>query len=291
MSSSSKPVPESSPKKSGPVARRWLYAVLVLAFLFVLMPFLFWHATWFGRPLTDVQITQYLHDDDHPRNAQHALAQVEQRMENPDPAVRASARQWYPDVIRLAALGGDELRLTSAWVMGQDNSEPAFHQALLTLLDDSNSMVRRNAALGLVRFSDASGHDEILGMLSPYTLSAPSSGTISTRLKPGDTVNVGTLVGRIAEGNQKVELRSQVPGTLDHWLVGDGADVIVREPVAVLDPSNEMVWEALRGLYFVGRKEDLPTVDEFARGAPGFSPEIQQQAELTAEAISSRAQP
>src|SRR5208283_2820985 len=206
------------------------------ALLFVPMPFLFWQATWFGRPLQDAQLTQYLRDPEHPRNAQHALAQIEQRIESPDPAVRASARQWYPDVIRIAAQGGDQLRLTAAWVMGQDNSEPAFHQALLTLLGDVNPMVRRNAALGLVRFSDASGHDEILGMLSPFALSAPSSGTIAIRLKPDETVNAGTLVGRITEGNQKIELRSQVPGTLDRWLVSDGATVFAGQPVAVLDP-------------------------------------------------------
>jgi hypothetical protein len=291
MSSPAQPADPAPQAKTAGMPRRWLYAVLVLALLFVLMPFLFWQATWFGRPLQDAQITQYLRDPEHPRNAQHALAQIEQRIESPDPAVRASAHQWYPDVIRIAAQGGDQLRLTAAWVMGQDNSEPAFDQALLTLLGDANPMVRRNAALGLVRFSDASGHDEILGMLSPFTLSAPSSGTIAIRLKPDETVNTGTLVGRITEGNQKIELRSQVPGTLDHWLVSDGATVLAGQPVAVLDPSNDVVWEALRGLYFVGRKEDLPAVNAFARGAPGFSPEIQQQAEITAQAISSRSHP
>jgi biotin carboxyl carrier protein len=268
--------------------RRWLYAVLVLALLFVLMPFLFWQATWFGRPLDDAQIAKFLDDREHPRNAQHALAQIEQRIESPDPAVRASARQWYPDIIRVAAQGGDELRLTAAWVMGQDNSAPAFHQALLTLLDDANPMVRRNAALGLVRFSDAAGHDEIVSMLSPCTLSAPSSGTIATRLKPGETLNAGTMVGRIVDGNQKTEVRSQVPGTLDRWLVADGATVLAGQPIAVLDPSSDMVWEALRGLYFIGRADDLPAVESLAHGVSGFPPQIQQQAELTAQAISSR---
>jgi hypothetical protein len=279
---------DGAPKEPKKGTRRSLYAVLVLALLFVLMPFLFWQATWFGRPLDDAQILQGLNDREHPRNTQHALAQIEQRMENPDPAVRASARQWYPEIIRVAAQGGDELRLTAAWVMGQDNAEPAFHQALLTLLGDVNPMVRRNAALGLIRFSDAAGHDEIVGMLSPYTLVAPSSGALSTRLKPDETVNAGTLVGRITEGNQKTEVRSQVPGTLDHWLVADGAAVDAGQPIAILDPSSDMVWEALRGLYFIGRLDDLPAINSFARGAPGFSPQIQQQAQITAQAISSR---
>ena len=32
------------------------------AWLIVLMPFLFWWSTWFGRHLTDQQITEYLSD-------------------------------------------------------------------------------------------------------------------------------------------------------------------------------------------------------------------------------------
>ena len=90
--------------------------------------------------------------------------------------------------------GGDELRLTAAWVMGQDNTAPEFHQALLHLLADPDPMVRRNAALGLVRFADASGHDEIVAMLSPTTIVAPAAGVISIRVKSGDTVKVHTVL-------------------------------------------------------------------------------------------------
>ena len=32
------------------------------AWLIVLMPFLFWWNTWFGRQLSDKQITEYLND-------------------------------------------------------------------------------------------------------------------------------------------------------------------------------------------------------------------------------------
>src|SRR5579862_7999657 len=35
--------------------------------LIVLMPFLFWWNTWFGRHLSDQQLTEYLHDDKKPR--------------------------------------------------------------------------------------------------------------------------------------------------------------------------------------------------------------------------------
>ena len=52
--------------------------------LIVLMPFLFWWNTWFGRHLSDQQITEYLHDDKKPRHIQHALVQLGERMGAPD---------------------------------------------------------------------------------------------------------------------------------------------------------------------------------------------------------------
>ncbi len=48
--------------------------------LIVLMPFLFWWNTWFGRHLSDQQLTEYLHDDKKPRHIQHALVQMGERM-------------------------------------------------------------------------------------------------------------------------------------------------------------------------------------------------------------------
>src|SRR5713101_9718348 len=87
------------PAKPGGLPRRWLLGILILAFLFVLMPFLFWRATWFGQPLTDEGLTRNLADAQHPRKAQHALSQLADRILSRDPAVRSSARRWYPNVI------------------------------------------------------------------------------------------------------------------------------------------------------------------------------------------------
>src|SRR5271155_3858968 len=157
---------ESSPPAAKPgVSARWLLIILALTFLFVLMPFLFWQATWFGRPLDDAQLQKALTDTEHPREIQHALSQLADRIMAPEATTRASARPFYPQVIQISKTGGDELRLTAAWVMGQDNSVPEFRAQLLSLLSDSNPMVRRNAALALIRFGDPAGLDEIRGML------------------------------------------------------------------------------------------------------------------------------
>jgi biotin carboxyl carrier protein len=263
---------------------RWTYGVLIVAFLFVLMPFLFWNATWFGRPLSDAQLGKALADRTHPREIQHALTQLESRMERHDPRVE----QWYPEVVALANDPMDEIRLTDAWVMGQDNHSQEFHAALVKLLSDANPMVERNAALSLVRFEDDSGHAQILAMLRPYAMPSPVAGKLDARLKPGDVVNPGTLVAHVEADGQSKEVRALVPGTLDRWLVPDHAEVSTGQPILALAPSEGMVWEALRALFLVGRTEDLADVDRFIRGADGMSPQIAQQAQATSRAIRNR---
>jgi multidrug efflux pump subunit AcrA (membrane-fusion protein) len=190
--------------------------------------------------------------------------------------------------VKFSQQGSDELRVTSAWVMGQDNQSPEFHAALLKQLADPNPMVTRNAALSLVRFGDSAGHDVIAAMLSPYTMAAPSSGALATRLKTGDFINPGTLVAHIIVAGEKKEVRSAVPGTLLQWIVRDGTQIQSSQPMLSLDPSPEMVWESLRALYLIGKKEDLAAINSYARGVEGMPTQIQQQARLTAKAISSR---
>jgi len=277
----------AAPAKSA-ISKKWLIGILVLTFAFVLMPFLLWYMTTFSRPLNDAELGTYFTDSAHPRRAQHALSQVADRIMSPNAAIRVSARIWYPEVIKSGAEGSDELRVTAAWVMGQDNQSPEFHMALLKQLTDANPMVRRNAALSLVRFADPSGHGVIAGMLAPYSISAPRSGTLATRLKPGDVINPGTLVGHVAVSGENVEMRSDVPGTISQWIVTDGVQVQAGQPILVVDPSPEMVWESLRALYLIGQKADAPAVDRYTRGIEGMPPQIQQQAALTAKEIAVR---
>src|SRR5947207_12089294 len=146
------PQPSTRPAKRP--SNFWL---IIVAALFIIVPFLTWYLTWFGRSLSDEKTAEYLADDKHPRNIQHALAQIEGRMENGDPSVK----KFYPRIVELANNPTGEVRKTVAWVMGQDNSFEEFHHALLELLKDSEPLVRRNAAVQLARFEDASGRAEL----------------------------------------------------------------------------------------------------------------------------------
>jgi hypothetical protein len=270
------------------MAKKWLIAILVLTFAFVLMPFLLWYMTTFSRPLTDTDIATYFTDSVHPRRAQHALSQIADRIMSPNAAIRASARTWYPEVVQYSSQGSDELRVTAAWVMGQDNQSPEFHAALLKQLSDANPMVQRNAALSLVRFADPTGHDIIAGMLNPYSMPAPRTGILAIRLKPGDVINPGTMVGHIIVGEDKTEVRSEVPGTILEWTSPDNSQVESGKQILLVDPNQEMVWESLRALYLIGKQDDLSAINRYVRGVDGMPPQIQQQAALTAKEISSR---
>ncbi len=278
-------------KPSKPISQRWLIVVLVLTFAFVLMPYLFWQATWFGRPLDDSQMATAFADTKHPREAQHALSQIADRMENPNPATRASAKQWYPQVVAMAASPEDALRSTAAWVMGKDPTSKEFHQALTKLIADSDPMVHRNAALALVRFGDISGHDLIVSMLKPWVLNSPAAGKLAERLTVSEAVNVGTLVGKIETAGDKIEIRTKMPGTLDQWLVKDGSEVSPGQPIAQLDPGSDVVLNALAALYFIGRTDDIPAIAPYIRGVPGMPPSVAQQAQMTLDAIHSRPAP
>ncbi len=270
------------------MAKKWLVAILVLTFAFVLMPFLLWYMTTFTRPLNDADLATYFADTLHPRRAQHALSQIADRIMSPNPGIRQSAKIWYPAVIKFSEQGSDELRVTSVWVMGQDNQSPEFHAALLKRLGDANPMVQRNAALSLVRFADPAGRALIAAMLSPYTVAAQRTGILSTRLKPGDAINPGTLLAHIRIGTDNTEVRSYVPGTIRQWISADNAAVKTGDPILLVDPSPEMVWESLRALFLVGQKEDLPAVEPFTRASEGMPPQVQQQAVLTARGIATR---
>jgi hypothetical protein len=144
--------------------------ITLFALLLVLLPFLFWYGTWFGRKLTDSDIDRYLAGRAHPRHAQHALVQIGERLSHGDPG----ASRWYPQVVEQSNSPLIELRQTAAWIMGQDHHYAPFHTALLNLLHDPQPMVRRNAALALSNFGDAAARPELLAMLRPYTLVSPA---------------------------------------------------------------------------------------------------------------------
>lgn len=265
--------------------RRSSLILIAVAVSFVLVPFLFWRGTWFGRPLTDQELAKYLADEESPRHIQHALVQIGERIIRGD---RAASR-WYPQVVALAESPHPEIRITLAWVLGADTRSEEFHRSLRDFLHDPEPMVRRNAALSLVRFGDDGGRAEILAMLRPFAVQSPAAGTLSYQLPAGNPAERGTLLARLEMGEGTRDVQAPVPGTVDRWLASDQTRVTAGEEILQLGPGTEQVWEALRALFLVGRAEDLPEVERYARRElAGMSEEVQQQANLTAAEIRRR---
>ena len=261
------------------------FLFFLTAWLIVLMPFLFWWNTWFGRQLSDKQVSEYLQDEKHPRHIQHALVQVGERMGRHD----AAATQWYPELSRLATHSVEEVRNTDAWVMGQDTSVSAFHETLLKMLQDSSAMVRGNAALSLVRFGDASGRAQIVALLQPAKIFAAGPGRVTDTDKVGTAIHQGGLVAKTQNGGQSAELRSPISGRIRTLSVSPGAIVSPGTEIATVDPGDEQVWEALRALYLVGQVDDLPAIRPYQRELREVSDRVRQQALLTEKSIRDRA--
>jgi biotin carboxyl carrier protein len=255
------------------------------AWLIVLMPFLFWWSTWFGRHLSDKQLSEFLNDQKHPRHIQHALVQLGERLTAHD----ASAARWYPDLERLASYPVEEVRNTDAWVMGQDTTQPAFHDALRKMLDDPSPMVRGNAALSLVRFGDAAGRLEIVALLQPARIVAPVAGRVIDTDNAGTAIHQGGLIAKLQNGQRITEVRSPINGRIRTLSVAKGAEVHSGAELASVDPGAEQVWEALRALYLVGQPEDLPAIRIYQSDLPEIPDRVKQQAVLTEQAIQDRA--
>jgi hypothetical protein len=265
--------------------KRTLYFLLavVAALACVVIPYIAWQGTWFGRPLTDAQLTEYLQDQENSRRIQHALTQISERMDRDDP----STAQWHDEVIRLAQHPAAQVRVTSAWVMGQDATNESFHEALLGMLQDNELLVRRNAALALVRFADTSGLKELRAILLPHPIGAPVDGGVDYLVSEGDEVHLGNPLVRLSGPDDVHEVRSPLSSSVQSLLISPGAAVTTGTELLMLSPDAHHVWESLRAMALVGGVEELELVRAIAEDSD-FSSEVRSQAILTLEAIEKR---
>jgi len=280
--------PALQPSRSRMSTRNRLLFFLT-AWLVVLMPFMFWWSTWFGRALTDKEMGEYLNDKSHPRHIQHAIVQLGQRLSRHDP----SAARWYADLVRLASNPREEVRSTDAWVMGQDTTGPGFHEALLKMLNDPSLIVRGNAALSLVSFGDSSGRPQIVSLLQPVAITAPTAGRVTDTAGVGTAIHQGGLIAKLrdsdGDGQQTRELRSAITGRVRTLATATGAIVVPGTTIATVEPGEEQVWEGLRALYLIGQLEDLPSIRPYERDLPEVPERLRRQAIETERAIQERA--
>ncbi|MBD0373567.1 MAG: hypothetical protein ICV60_22225 [Pyrinomonadaceae bacterium] len=278
----SKPAMDAKPEK-----RRSPWPLALVAGLFVVAAFFTWYGTWFGRNLSDDDLSSYLKEESKPRHVQHALFQIAERISKHDEGVK----KFYPQVVELSKSPMTEIRQTTAWVMGQDNSSEEFHQALLRLIEDREPIVRRNAAVQLVRFNDGRGLPELRAILKPYDVQATAQGRVDNALPDGANVTFGTLMARIEKSDRTFEeLRAPLPGTVKRVAAAENKEIQPGETLFSIAPDGEFVWEALRALYVVGEREDLGEVERYAQGVERMPQRIKEQAAQTARAIRDRSE-
>jgi acetyl/propionyl-CoA carboxylase alpha subunit len=279
-------MPVTVSKQSKRPGNIWL---IIVAGLFIVVPFLTWYFTWFGRNLSEQDLATYLADEKNPRHIQHALLQIEQRIETGD----GSAKKFYPQIVAVSKSAHAEIRKTAAWVMGQDNKSDEFHRALIDFLKDEDPLVRRNAALQLVRFSDAngradaSGRPELRAMLQPFAAKTPLAGHIVSLLPIGSAVRAGAMLARIRDSSDNVaEFRSPVDGVVAALAVKEGDAVQSGQTISSINPDRATLLNALQALAYVGTKDDLQLVEACTKIDAGA--ETTQQAAQTIKAIKSR---
>ncbi len=266
--------------------RPYPWALIVVIFLFILIPFLSWYGSWFGRPLSDEKIQEYLTDKEKARNVQHALSYIGNKIIEGDKTME----RWYPLIIASAQNEAPQVRQIAAWTMGQDNKSEAFHQTLLELLKDSNAGVRHNAAVQLVRFNDASGRAELVAMLQTQPLRAESEGEIELLVsEEGRAVAENNPLARIKKSDGQIaEIRAPQNARIQTVSVSDKAQVKPGDEVMTLAPSVEQAFESLKALFIVGQMEDIPAVQRYTGQMTGMSDAVRQQALNTLEAIRAR---
>ncbi len=266
--------------------RKTPWGLVVVAVLFVVAPFLAWYGTSFWRALSDPQVDEYLADAGNQRHVQHALEEIDRRIVRGD----AGARRWYARVVELSNDPATDVRLAAAWVMGDDNKEQSFHDALIRMLTDAEPSVRRMAALSLSRFGDPRARGELAAMLIDYSVRVGLGGKILTVLPAGSGVSRQAMIARVRnEKGEVVEVRSPLAGRVEKVSAGENSDVKPGDELLVLAPDPENVLQSLRALYLIGSDEELPGVERYARGVAGMPGDVQKQAALTVEAIKRRA--
>lgn len=160
-------------------------------------------------------------------------------------------------------------------------------------------MVRGNAALSLVRFKDDTGREQIVALLQPAHVFAPSAGRILDTARVGTAIHQSGIVAKLQpapsatgdspSGELVVEIRSPISGRIHSISAPTGATVADGAEIALIDPGDEQVWEALRALYLIGRAEDLPAIRPYERESRDIPDRVREQALLADQAIRSRA--
>ena len=234
-------------------------------------------------PLTDAQISAFLHDDADPDGIVYTIEQLHRRRQQGE-----TLAPWAEEVMRLAGHPNEQVRHAVAHLMAAE-PRPEFHRMLLRMLSSETLLVRNAAALSLSAYDDSSGHEQIATMLQPSVVDAPQPGHVQSVVSAGSRVSHGSIIAAVQSGSRAMPVLSPVSGRIRSMSVQDGDLVSAGTRVAVIEPGPEQVAVALQALQKIGKPQDLPFVLALGKGAE-MPDDVRQQAKVTEDAIRQRAQ-
>lgn len=243
-----------------------------------------WFSSSFDRGLTDDQILERLDPGAPPRDVQHALTQLEERL-----GPRYEGRERFREpVAALARSEHVEIRRQVAWVMGREPAE-VYRERLARMLVDEDAGVRLNAACSLSNFNDPRARPRLLEGLGSFEVVAPASGSLDMKVKAGEPASLGAALGVVETGDGSVDVRTPMNGFVARLPKGKTGRVIKGEAVLVVAPDPKVVRNVLVALRFVGRLEDLPRLEPFAEGAVDrMGDDVAREAQTAIAAIKTR---
>jgi len=265
-----------------PAKKRSPILMVVIVALVVMVPFLAWYNSWFGRDLSDGRISEILATGTDGPEVQHALSRIQMRLQKGD----ESATRWRSRIIALTGHELPEVRRMVAWTLGHDPHETC-RAALKTMLGDADLAARRNAAVALTKWRDDAGRAVLLKALKFIEVRAPAGGVLDLKVREGDAVTTGRDMAIIETKNSgDLSLRPPMNGRVLELAAAEGDRITSGSIVGTLAPDPESVFAALKALFLVGRAEDAARIEPFARGEVKYmTPEVTEQARKTLEKL------
>jgi len=252
--------------------------------LVVLVPFLFWYQTWFGRPLTAAQIKDRLvaardaatgKDGPHNlREAQHALVQLSQRIQSGE-----DLSALYPLVIALAKHEDPGLRRAVIWMMGYARDNGDVRKALVEALDDSDRLVRFSAALQVAMFDMDKARPILHSALEPAKVESTVAGKLLATTAIDTRLREGMELARVEKDDGAVTpVHVPFDGTVTSFAVKPGQPIKVGTVLCTMKPSAALVIPVLKALAWAGDARDLEVIEPYSKLGNGYDRRVMEHA-------------
>ena len=284
------PLDPSAAQKKGP---RVILLMPVMVLL-ILVPFLFWYGTWFGKVLSAAEIEERLNSARQAqieqaagkqkiRQAQHALEQLSRLIQAGE-----DASSVYPVVIELSKHAEPVLRRSVVWLMGFARDNVSMREALVRALEDEDALVRCNAAMQLSLVDMDRARPVLHRALDPVQIKAEVAGRVIATIDVGLRLREGTNLLRVERDGVMSAIGAPFNGTLTSFAVKAGDQVEVGSVLCTMSPSSAQVVEVFKALAVAGDERDTKVIERFTKIGSGHESRVNDYARRAINLIRER---